>query len=120
MIQDNEEIGRQKALIDSGAMDNFFDPQTSQKWNLQTRKMKYPRQLVNIDGSPNKGGRMEEYCILNMKHGKKEIPQIFYIAEIGGDRMILGYPWLEAFDPWIKWSTKWIYGPEIELQLGPT
>ena len=101
MFQNESETAKQIALVDSGATDNFLDRRTKRKYNLKTQKLPYPRQLYNVDGSDNKGGLLEEYCVLSVTRGKKTIPQIFYVTELGGDKLILGYPWLEQFDPWI-------------------
>ena len=117
MIQNESEMAKQLALIDSGAMDNFLDWRTKCKYNLRTQKLPYLQQLYNVDGSDNRGGMLEEYCVLSVTRGKKTIPQMFYVTELGGDKLILGYPWLEQFDPWIQWSAWKIYGPETTIQL---
>ena len=94
MIQNESELAKQLALIDSGAMDNFMDKRMKHKYNLHTQKLPYPQWLYNMDGSDNKSGMLKEYCILPVIQGKKTMSQIFYITELGGNKMILGYPWI--------------------------
>jgi hypothetical protein len=35
--------------------------------------------------------------------GKLEELQNFFITDLGMDRVILGYPWLETFNPRLNW-----------------
>jgi hypothetical protein len=51
-----------KALIDSGATDNFIDFRTVVKLWLGTKKLPRARQLFNVDGTHNQAGLIEESC----------------------------------------------------------
>jgi hypothetical protein len=39
------------------------------------------------------------FCVLKTKLGEKEKAQKFYIMDLGKDRIILGFPWLEEYNP---------------------
>src|ERR1700747_3040349 len=60
--------------------------------------------LYNVDGTENKQGEMTHRCQLRIKYNGKEDLQDFYITNLGKDRIILGYPFLERFNPKIDWS----------------
>ena len=67
--------------------------------------MENPRKLQNADGSPNAGGGLKYYTELEVITG--EIPHLlrFYIADIGPDDLILGYPWFAAMNAHPDWTT---------------
>ena len=60
--------------------------------------------LYNVDGTENKQGEMTHQCQLRIKYNGKEDLQDFYITNLGKDCIILGYPFLEKFNPKIDWS----------------
>ena len=42
--------------------------------------------------------------------------QKFFITSLGGDRTILGYPWLRTFTPSIDWKSGRVLGPKIIIK----
>src|SRR5580693_9156258 len=91
------------ALIDSGATDNFIDFRTVTKLWLGTKKLPRARQLFNVDGTHNQAGLIEESVHLYIERGDEQIRTQFHVMNLGKDRIILGYPWLEAFNLQIDW-----------------
>ena len=73
--------------------------------------------MYNVDGSENRSGRITNYCDLLIKQGRKESVQRFYLANLGRDRTILGFPWLCAFNPSIDWTTRSVRGGPITLSI---
>jgi hypothetical protein len=47
--------------------------------------------------------------------GNHEAIQRFYIGGIGTDRFILGFPWLQEFNPDINWAKKKHLGPPLTI-----
>jgi hypothetical protein len=47
----------------------------------------------------------------------KQVCQRFYITNLGDDHILLGYPWLEEFNPDIDWKAGAMKGPQIELEV---
>src|SRR6266446_1647110 len=45
-----------KALLDSGAMDNFIDHRTTERLGIQTETLAQPIRLTNVDGTTNQAG----------------------------------------------------------------
>ena len=39
----------------------------------------------------------------------------FYVANLGRDRLILGYPWFQKFNPQFDWKTNTLEGDEVEI-----
>ena len=72
---------------------------------LGVHLMENPQKLQNADGSPNAGGGLKYYTELEVITG--EIPHLlrFYIANIGPDDLILGYPWFAATNTHSDWAT---------------
>jgi gag-polyprotein putative aspartyl protease len=106
-----------RALIDSGATENFIDDRTARRWELPTRDLIYPRKVFNVDGTENRNGMIVKSCMLRVRRGEKQARQRFYITNLGDDRILLGYPWLEEFNPDIDWKVGAMKGPQIELEV---
>jgi hypothetical protein len=86
-------------LVDSSTTENFLDFHMITRWWLPTQKLQNPRQIFNVDGTENKLGRVEKFCCLNVGVGSNQQLQTFFITNLGKDQVILGYPWLEHFNP---------------------
>jgi hypothetical protein len=110
--------GRQEdiALIDSGATNNFIDFRTVNKLGLGTRKISRPIELYNVDGTHNQDGKIERSIHLYIDNGQQRIQTPFFVTNLGKDRIILGYPWFEAFNPKINWKEGKLLGPRVELK----
>jgi predicted aspartyl protease len=91
-------------LVDSGATDNFIDPRLIKRLGLGTQKLDRPKKIWNIDGTNNKAGLIQEYVDLEIRTGDKEKQMQFLITDLGLEDLILGYPWLAAFEPQFKWK----------------
>jgi hypothetical protein len=93
------------ALIDSGASHNFIDPKSATRLKVKLTKMKEPVKVLNIDGSKNVAGMVDEYTTILVKIGRDLCQLQFYVAELGEDCVIFGYPFLRTFNPMINWRT---------------
>ena len=80
------------AFLDSGATECFVSQRFIDTYKLGTYLMTVPRKLQNIDGSPNTGGGPTHFTELEVFTG--DTPHIlqFYIADMGPDDLVLGYP----------------------------
>ena len=104
------------ALVDSRAMENFMDNQMVERLGIRKWEMTMPHRVFNVDGSKNKQGILTHYHLLRVKKGKEEDLQQFYITSLGGDRAILGYPWLHRFSPTIDWKGGKVLGAPITIE----
>ena len=69
-----------------------------------------------MDGSPNKTGTITQVCYLQVIQGNKKQRTPFYVADLGTDRFILGYPWCQDFKPSIDWSNLLLNGPKVRME----
>jgi hypothetical protein len=107
---------KQSTLIDSSATDNFIDFRTVAKLRLGTKKLPRARQLFNIDGTHNQAGLIEESVHLYIDRGDERIQTQLHVTNLGRDRLILGYLWLEAFNLEINWAEGKLLGPQTTLK----
>ena len=106
----------ESALLDSGATDNFVDHHTASRLQIHPKELPRPRLLHNVDGTENRTGKITQYCDLLVRCGEQETVQRFYLASLGKDRFILGFPWLSFFNPDINWRAKKILGPPLHIE----
>jgi hypothetical protein len=86
------------------------------KLQLGTKKFPRARQLFNVDGTHNQASLIEESIHLYIERGEERIRTQFHITNLGRDRIILGYPSLEAFNPPIDWQNRKISGPPTRFK----
>jgi hypothetical protein len=55
-----------RALVDSGATDNFMHPNFATKMGLGMKELPTPRKIFNIDNTTNKSGKITHYLDLDV------------------------------------------------------
>ena len=108
-------IANKKALVDSGAMENFIDYSTIKWLKLGTKWMDTLVLLRNIDGTTNQSGKITHYLNLVVLRGNKKIKEHFFISNLGKDQIIFGYPWLWDFNPQIDWAGQKLVGLPVKV-----
>ena len=104
-----------KALLDCGATHNFIDPRTIKTLAMGTNLLKQLLIVHNIDGTVNQGGTITSYCNLWVRRGTQVEKLGFYVANLGRDQLILGYPWFKKFNPDFNWKSNSLEGDAIEI-----
>ena len=104
MLRTRKQRVDQKVLLDSGATECFVHHRTVQRLGLETRKLMNPRSIQNVDGTPNKAGQITEAVELLTNHCGTKTMHTFFVADIGPDDFILGYPFLKACAPIVNWA----------------
>ena len=67
--------------------------------------------MFNVDGTPNKQEAIQFYTILEVQTGDQRKRMAFFCTELGGQNLILGYPWFSAIQPRVDWAKGWLdYG----------
>jgi gag-polyprotein putative aspartyl protease len=94
----------EKALLDSGATENFIDETTWQRLGIGRKELGRPITVTNVDGTENKKGKITHYCWLRIQKGTRDKLQRFFVTDLGQDRIILGYPFLYHFNPPVDWT----------------
>jgi hypothetical protein len=92
-----------RILVDSGATDNFIHPKLIKHLGLGTQTLDRPRKIWNIDRTNNRGGELTHFVDLEVRTGKREAQMCFLITDLGGEDLVLGYPWLATFEPKFNW-----------------
>ena len=92
------------AFLDSGATECFVSQRFIDTHKLGTRLLTVPRKLQNADGSPNAGGGLMHFTKLEVLTGDMPHQLRFYIADMGPDDLVLGYPWFTATNIQPNWT----------------
>jgi len=106
-----------KALVDSGATDCFMSENLVKRMKLGKRPLQRPRKIWNIDNTANQAGDITHYTNLEIQtRGVRKTIQ-FLITNIGNEDIILGYPWMAAFEPRFTWKHGVINEKELPIIL---
>jgi hypothetical protein len=105
------------ALVDLGATENFMNLQYAEYLQLPIKRFTEPRRLLNVNGTPNKGGTLQFYTDLNVQTGTQHTALRFFLSELGDNKVILGYPWFAAVQPRIDWKRGWIDHAQLPVIL---
>jgi hypothetical protein len=103
------------ALLDSGATENFMNLKYAEWLQLPVKRLPQPRQLLNVDGTENKMGRLQFYTDLDVRTGTQHTALRFFLSELGTNKMILGYPWFAAVQPNVDWKRGWIDHTQLPI-----
>ncbi len=97
-------MAEQEVLINSGATDNFICKQLLQRLRISSLPLKAPLRIWNVDGTHNQDGEITHFTDLQVRTGANTKHLRFLLTNLGRDEVILGYPWLTAFEPTIHWK----------------
>ena len=93
-----------KALVDSGATDNFIHPAFAKRLGLAMMPLEKPKKIYNIDNTSNKSGSITHSLELKVTTKGVEKVMRFLVTDIGNEDILLGYPWLATFEPKFGWK----------------
>jgi hypothetical protein len=94
-----------KALVDSGATDNFMHPTFAKRMGLGLQELPTPKKIFNIDNTSNKSGMITHFLNLNVQTNGINKEMHFLVTDIGHEEILLGYPWLATFEPKFQWKS---------------
>jgi len=93
-----------RALLDSGATGLFMDTTFAKEKGFKMEKLKRPLLVRNVDRTVNAGGAITHQVECNMFFkGHVERARID-VCNLGKTELILGMPWLAAYNPEIDWE----------------
>jgi hypothetical protein len=98
-------MANKKALVDSGATNNFMHPAFAKRMGLGLRELPTPKKIFNIDNTSNKAGMITHYLKLNICTNGFHKEMRFLVTNIGHEEVLLGYPWLAMFEPKFNWRS---------------
>jgi hypothetical protein len=94
-----------KALVNSGATDNFMHPAFTKRMGLGLQTLPNPKKIFNIDNTTNKSGMITHFLDLNIHTNGTNKEMRFLVTDIGNEEILLGYPWLATFKPKFNWRS---------------
>jgi hypothetical protein len=94
-----------KALVDSGATDNFMHPTFAKKMGLGLQELPQPKKMFNIDNTTNKSGMITHFLDLDVCTNGIHKEMHFLVMDIGHEEILLGYPWLATYEPKFNWRS---------------
>ena len=104
LLQSAHSKAERQVLVDSGATDNFISDKLLKRMKIGKLPLSRPRAIWNIDATLNKGGTIKDFVDLQVRCGNKTEDMRFLVTELGEDEIVLGFPWLAAFQPRINWK----------------
>src|SRR6266702_1103969 len=106
-----------KALVDSGATDCFMSENFIRRMKLGKRPLQRPHKIWNINNTVNQARAITHYITLNIQTNGIQKQIQFLITNIGNKDIILGYPWMAAFEPQFTWRQGVIDERELPIIL---
>ena len=95
-----------KALLDSSATGMFMDKKMAARHRFRLQKLERPVMVRNVDGMNNSGGAITHQVEINVYY-KNHVKRIrMDICNLERTDVILGMPWLQAYNPEINWETE--------------
>jgi Retroviral aspartyl protease len=104
-----ESLGQKKivkttTLLDTGAGGKFIDQNFVRNQKIETKELKYPIEVFNVDGTPNKRGTITKYTQLDLTINGQTQTHNLLVTGLGKQKVILGYPWFKQTNPDINWK----------------
>jgi len=94
-----------KVLLDSGVIGIFMDKKMVARHGFKLQKLERPVIVRNVDGTNNSGRATIHQVEVNVYY-KNYIERIrMNVCNLGRTDIILGMPWLQAYNPEINWKT---------------
>jgi len=93
-----------KALLDSGATGLFMDTTFAREKGFKMEKLKNPLLVRNVDGTVNAGGAITHQVECNMFFKGHMERARMDVCNLGKTEVILGMPWLAAYNLEIDWE----------------
>jgi hypothetical protein len=94
-----------KALVNSGATDNFMHPTFAKRMGLGLQELPNPKKIFNINNTTNKSGMITHFLDLNIQTNGINKEMQFLVTDFGNEEILLGYPWLATFEPKFNWRS---------------
>jgi len=94
-----------KALLDSGATDNFINKDFVRTKGISTQNISRPIPVFNVDSSPNEAGQISKVVDVVLHYKTHSERMLLAVSNLGKQSMILGYTWLKDHNLEVNWQT---------------
>jgi len=95
-----------KALLDNGAMEMFMDRKFVAKHSFRLLKLERPLLVRNVDRTSNSRGSITHEVEVNVYYKNYMERMKMNVCDLGKTSVILGIPWLQAYNLEINWKTR--------------
>jgi len=92
------------ALLDSGVIENFMSLPYAKYLHLLIKTLQEPRKLFNVDRTQNRAEELKYYINLSTRTGMKKVNLWYFLIDLGGHKVILGYLWFTTTQLKIDWA----------------
>jgi hypothetical protein len=104
-----ESLGQKKivkatTLLDTGAGGKFINQNFIWNQKIEMKELKYPIEVFNVDGTPNKQGTITKYTQLDLTIDGQTWSHNLLATGLGKQKIILGYPWFKQTNLDINWK----------------
>ena len=82
--------------------DNFITEKLLKRMKIGKLPPKKPQVIWNIDNTQNKAGSIKYFMDFQVRCGNKKENMHVLVTDLGEDKIVLGFPWLAAFQPKIN------------------
>ena len=113
-------MANKKALVDSGATDNFIHPAFAKRLGLTMTPLEKPKRIYNINNTSNKVGSITHSLELKVTTKGTDKIMRFLVTDIGNEDILLGYPWLAMFEPKFGWKDAIVKTTALPIILSST
>ena len=113
-------MAKKKALVDSGATNNFIHPAFTKRLGLTMTPLDKPKWIYDIDNTSNKVGSITHSLELRVTTKGIEKVMRFLVTNIGNEDILLGYPWLVTFEPKFGWKDAIIETQALPIIISST
>ena len=93
-------------LLDSSAMGMFIDWKMAAKYRFRLQKLERPIMVRNVDGTNNSVGAITHQVEANVYYKGHVERMRMDMCDLEKTDVILGMPWLQAYNPEINWETR--------------
>jgi Retroviral aspartyl protease len=93
-----KKIVKATTLLDTGA-GGKFNQNFVQNQKIETKELKYPIEVSNVDGTPNKQKTIMKYTRLDLMINRQMRTHNLLVTGLGKRKIILGYPWFKQTNP---------------------
>jgi len=94
-----------KVLLDSSATEMFMNRQMVARHGFKLQKLERPIAIKNVNGTNNSGGAITHQVECNVFYKDHMERMRMDVCNLGKTEVILGMPWLVAYNPEINWET---------------
>jgi Retroviral aspartyl protease len=96
----SESLGQKKivkatTLLDTGAGGKFIDQNFVRNQKIETKELKYPIEVFNVNGISNKQGTITKYTQLDLMINGQTQTHNLLVTGLEKQKIILGYPWFK-------------------------